>query len=155
MKESLNLLLGLFERVPDRRRRRGAHLELRDHAVDPFGVGIDGPAVVAAHADREGDVEDVLGHVVPKLAEAVLRFGRAGRMRLPRVRFERLVIDHGPSMTKSHPWKFNLGSELAAYDATDASRHTEATPPVPRSSRVCLVGLSNRLRQRPGREVLA
>jgi len=103
MKESLNLLLGLFERVPDRRRRRGAHLELRDHAVDAFGVGIDGPAVVAAHADREGDVEDVLGHVVPKLAEAVLRFGRAGRMRLPRVGLAGLVIDHGPSMTKSPP----------------------------------------------------
>jgi hypothetical protein len=38
--------------------------------VNALQVGIDGGAVVATDTHREGDVEEVGRHVVPKLAEA-------------------------------------------------------------------------------------
>src|SRR5205823_11946196 len=88
---------------PDCRLRRTAHLELRDHPVDPLNVGIDCPPVVASDRDREGDVTDLSRHVSLQLAcpECLLRrFGRLsaflpGGLRWPRV--------HGPSMTDSVP----------------------------------------------------
>jgi hypothetical protein len=71
-------LLGLFERVRDRCPRRGVHLELGDHAVDAFEVGLDSVAVVAADRRWEGDVQEVVGDVVSEVAEALLLLRRGG-----------------------------------------------------------------------------
>jgi hypothetical protein len=99
LKETVNLLPGLLKRMPDRRRRRGTHLQFRYRAIDALDIRIDGPTLVAADRDREGDVDDVLGHVMAKVAEAMLLPRRAERHPLPIV----LVISHGPSMTDPDP----------------------------------------------------
>src|SRR6266567_4592423 len=113
-----DLLLGLFKRVRDRRPRRGAHLELRDDAIDALDVGIDGPAVVATEQDGEGDVEYVSGHVMSKLGEALLLLRRGGgELTLPLVRLGQLVIDHGPEYAQIP----NLGSLLGARVHRSAS----------------------------------
>src|SRR5439155_16363533 len=98
--QPLRLLLGLFKRMPDRRRRRAPHFELRDHAIDTLDVGIDRPAVVATDRNREGDIEDVLRHVKLKVAETLLLLPAlsAGREVLRLVRLGRFVVDHVPSM---------------------------------------------------------
>ena len=73
LKEPLNFVLGLFECVPDRGRRRAPHLELRNHAIDSLDVGVDGTAVVPAHRDWERNIEDVLRDVELEVAEALFR----------------------------------------------------------------------------------
>ena len=65
-KEALDLFAGLVQRMPHRSLRGGTDLELRDDAVDALNVRIDGPPVVPADGDREGDVEDLARHVVPQ-----------------------------------------------------------------------------------------
>ena len=79
LQQAAHLLLGLLERVRHRRPRRGAHLELGDHAVDALHVRLDRVTVVAAHGDRKGDVQKIGRHVAPGLAKAGLRLGRRSR----------------------------------------------------------------------------
>src|SRR5205807_8520797 len=63
------LLPDSVERVLDRRLRRAAHFEFRNHAIDAFDVGIDGLAVVAAHRNRKRNVSELSGKtIVERLA---------------------------------------------------------------------------------------
>ena len=97
--QTLDLLPRLIERVPHRRRRRRAHLQLRDRPIDPFDVRINSATLVTAHRHRERHIEDLRRHVVSKLTETLPLAPNRRRTLSPIARPRRVISHDTSSMT--------------------------------------------------------
>src|SRR5262249_21376795 len=67
--QTLDLVPGLIERVPHRRRRRRTHLQLRDRPIDPLDVPVDSTTLLAANETRNENTEQPRRHVLTKPTE--------------------------------------------------------------------------------------
>src|SRR5262249_28103067 len=131
-------VLRLFQRVRDGRPWRSAHLELRDGLVHALQVGIDGRPIVATHRDRKGDVEKLGWHVMPKLAEALLRLRGRRRGFKARFRRRRPIVGHRReyAQTRACP-AVRWPSGVPRFSTAPSYERPEALPVVATLRTVC------------------
>ena len=127
LENAARLLADLIERPADGGLGRATGLEVGDHALDPFDVGVDRLAVVAPQREREGDVADLRDELVLIWAAGAHALQRAGDLLAPAALGARVatlrwepVRGDGPSIAHAAARESGAGRPLAGGSAEAA-----------------------------------